>query len=115
MAICWGRELTLLHNDAFRPFLGLQYAVMLGRPARDIFAETWHLLKDSFLRVMTDGQTVRLDDLHMPMPFRKAAPPGPIAYHFSPIRGREGRIDGTYIVVSGPPIPAPDGIRVRSQ
>ena len=115
MAICWGRELTLLHNDAYRSFLGLQYSAMLGRPARDIFAGTWHLLKDSFLRVMTDGQTVRLDDQDMPMPFRKAAPPGPIAYHFSPIRGREDRIVGTYIVVAGPPIPAPSGIRFGSQ
>jgi hypothetical protein len=103
MAICWGRELTLLHNDAYRSFLGLQYAAMLGRPARDVFAETWHLLKDSFLHVMTDGQTVRLNDLHVPMPFRKAAPAGPIAYDFSPIRGRQDRIVGTYIVVTGSP------------
>ncbi|MBA3937021.1 MAG: hypothetical protein H0X38_06140 [Planctomycetes bacterium] len=112
MAICWQRELALLHNDAFQPFLGPQSSAMQGQAARTIYAETWHQLKDAFLLVMNEGRSVQVSDRHMPLAFRIPYPPGPILHHFSPIRGGDGRVAGTCVIVTGLHSQAP-GIRTR--
>ncbi len=113
MAICWQRELTVLHNDAYQPLLGPQSAALQGQRARTIYADTWHLLKDAFLTVMTDGRAVQVDDRHMPAAFRIPYPPRPVTYHFSPIRSGRGHVEGTCIIATGLSSPAPPGVVSR--
>jgi hypothetical protein len=100
MAICWGRDLTFLHNDAFRPILGGKWPMCLGRPAREVFAESWHLLKDYFLRAMTAGKATRWNDQYVPMIRRDYTHDGSYTYGFSPIRGGQDRIAGTLVIAT---------------
>src|SRR5690242_15647730 len=37
----WGRDLTFLYNDAYRPTLGLKHPWALGSPASKVWAEIW--------------------------------------------------------------------------
>lgn len=39
-AVCWGKELTTIHNDAFLPILGEKPSA-LGRPFSDVWSEAW--------------------------------------------------------------------------
>src|SRR5262249_19378557 len=63
MAICWGRDYTLLYNDAERSMFGAKHPAALGRSARDVFAEAWESVGALFDRVMThcQGHTNHID------------------------------------------------------
>jgi signal transduction histidine kinase len=100
MAIYWGTELTLLHNDAFRTILGVKYPTSLGKPAREVFPELWHLIQGDFTRVMAAGEAVRYEDQQLPMQRMGFVEEGYFTYSFSPIRGDHGQIEGTFVVAT---------------
>jgi signal transduction histidine kinase len=100
MAIYWGHELTLLHNDAFRTILGVKYPSTLGKPVREVFPELWHLIRDDFARVMAEGQAVQYNDQQLPMKRHGFVEEGYFTYSFSPIRGGLGHIEGTFVVAT---------------
>src|SRR6185312_15265282 len=41
MFICWGRELSVLYNDACIPLLGVKHPRAIGRCARECWPEAW--------------------------------------------------------------------------
>src|SRR4051794_10259605 len=41
IAIYWGRELSLLYNDAWSLILGLKHPGALGCPGRDVWPDIW--------------------------------------------------------------------------
>ena len=40
ICLFWGSDL-IVHNDAYRPTLGLKHPWALGRPAREVWKEFW--------------------------------------------------------------------------
>lgn len=40
-ALCWGADLRLLYNDAYRPILGHKHPESLAQPVREVFPEIW--------------------------------------------------------------------------
>ena len=60
MAICWGRDYTLLYNDAQRSMFGAKHPAALGRSARDVFAEAWESVGQLFEAVLIHGQAYTL-------------------------------------------------------
>src|SRR5690606_8534703 len=44
-AIYWGRDLRLLYNDAFAPIPGEKHPWALGKPARDVWSDIWHVIE----------------------------------------------------------------------
>src|SRR5262249_1163061 len=67
MAICWGRDYTLLYNDAQRSMFGTKHPAALGRSARDVFAEAWESSGPLFDRVMTHGQASTVTNQLFPL------------------------------------------------
>lgn len=65
MLICWGTDLTMLFNDAFRPVLGTkEYDKLLGSSAFDMPAETWGAVNAMLIRAL-DGETADNPDLQV--------------------------------------------------
>ena len=56
MMIAWGREHTLLYNDAFRPLFGTKHPLALGHGVREMFPETWYIAGPLYEKAMTQGQ-----------------------------------------------------------
>jgi PAS domain S-box-containing protein len=52
MALRWGREFTLLYNDAYRPILGDKHPWALGRPARDAWSEVWPQIEPVHMAIL---------------------------------------------------------------
>jgi PAS domain S-box-containing protein len=97
MAICWGRDYTLLYNDALRPLYGTKHPAALGRSARDAFAEAWEYVGPLFERVMTDSQayTTPTDQL-FPLDRRGYLEECYFAFSYSPIPNDGGNVGGVF-------------------
>jgi hypothetical protein len=37
----WGPDLILIYNDAYRPVPGPRHPAALGKPAKEVYAESW--------------------------------------------------------------------------
>jgi len=54
MYIWWGRDLTCLYNDAYRPSIGPErHPGSLGQPGREVWDEIWHIIGPQIEQVMT--------------------------------------------------------------
>jgi hypothetical protein len=91
MAVCWGRDYTLLYNDALRAWYGAKHPAALGRSFGDVFAEAWESLGPVFDKVMNHGQAyTTLTDQLFPL-------------------NRHGYLEECYFTPSYSPIPDDDG------
>ena len=97
MAICWGRDYTLLYNDAERSMFGTKHPAALGRSARDVFAEAWEAVGPLFDRVMTHGQgyTTPTDQL-FPLNRHGYLEECYFAFSYSPIPDDGGHVGGVF-------------------
>lgn len=89
-AIYWGPEFRLLYNDAWAPIAGEKHPWALGRAARDVWSDIWHVIEPQLTSVIEQGKGFRVADQMLPM-----------------LRG--GRIQNTYWDYSFAPIFAADG------
>jgi hypothetical protein len=48
VVIFWGRDYCALYNDAYIPTMGSKHPGHLGRPGREMWAETWSVLQTLF-------------------------------------------------------------------
>jgi signal transduction histidine kinase len=85
MWIGWGHDLLQIFNDGYLPFSDRNPA-SLGRPARETWADIWHLIGPDLDGVRDGGPAVY--DQDRPIPFR-----------------RRGDIEQTYFSFSYSPIP----------
>ena len=56
MWMAWGRELTMLYNDAYRPTLGIKHPWALGMPASEVWPEIWPDIGPRVETVLETGQ-----------------------------------------------------------
>jgi signal transduction histidine kinase len=64
MCLGWGPELTYFYNDAFaRQTLGDKHPAALGRPAREVWAESWGAVAQRIDHVMTTGEATWNEEL----------------------------------------------------
>ncbi len=81
-AICWGAELTVLHNEAWDNLLGGQQAL----PASSLWQPQWHQVAPALSQIMTEGVSRTVRDLDLEN--------SRFDLHLSPVRGEEGRVVG---------------------
>jgi PAS domain S-box-containing protein len=95
IAICWGRDYTLLYNDAERSMFGTKHPSALGRSARDVFAEAWESVGPLFDRVMAHGQayTTPTDQL-FPLNRHDYLEECYFVFSYSPIPDDRGHVGG---------------------
>ena len=61
MYLAWGPELVQLYNDAYRPLAGAVHP-MLGQPAKESWADIWHIIGPTFAASLTGQPATWSDD-----------------------------------------------------
>ena len=100
MWMAWGRELTMLYNDAYRPTLGIKHPWALGRQASAVWAEIWPDIGPRIEAVLTTGKATYDEGLLL---FLERSGFPEETYHtfsYSPLLDDEGRISGMLCVVT---------------
>src|SRR5215213_8732560 len=61
--IWWGKDLSVLYNDAYIPILGPQkHPMFLGRPAKEQWPEIWDVVGTAALHVISTGEATWSED-----------------------------------------------------
>ena len=53
----WGPEFILIYNDAYRPIPGPRHPAALGKSARDVYRESWHVVGPLLENAFATGKT----------------------------------------------------------
>jgi hypothetical protein len=96
MVIWWGKDLTLIYNDAWRPIIGNKHPGALGRRGHTVFPEIWDIIGPMHEGVLADGRATWSDDQLLLMK-RRAYLDLEEAYFtwsYSAILNKDGRVGG---------------------
>lgn len=99
IALYWGKELTLLYNDAWSPIPGNKHPWALGKPGREVWPEIWDTIGPMFEHVVGTGEATRSQDDLLPMRRHGYTEECYFDYTFTPIRGEEGKVEGIFNAV----------------
>jgi two-component sensor histidine kinase len=95
-AIYWGPELRLLYNDAWAPIPGPRHPAALGAPAREVWADIWHVIEPQFSELLATGEGIFVENQMLPMRRYGALETTYWNYSFTAIRGEDGTIAGIF-------------------
>ncbi len=95
-AIYWGRDLCLLYNDAWAPIPGPRHPDALGAPAREVWADIWHIIGPQMQSIMDTGEGLFAERQMLPMARFGAPAETYWNYSFSAIRGEDGEVAGVF-------------------
>lgn len=93
-AIYWGRDLRLFYNDAWAPIPGPRHPDALGRPAREVWPDIWHVIEPQFRSVLEGGKGFATLDQMLPMQRFGRLEETYWDYSFTPIAGEDGNAAG---------------------
>ncbi len=100
MWMAWGRDLTMIYNDAYRPTLGIKHPRALGRRTEDVWAEIWPDIGPRIRAVVSTGKATYEEGLLLVLE-RSGFPEE--TYHtfsYSPLLDDGGQISGMLCVVT---------------
>jgi len=63
----WGPDLILIYNDSYSSIPGRRHPDALGRPARDVFREVWHLVGPVLQTAFVTGEPFVFDKRRVPV------------------------------------------------
>jgi hypothetical protein len=66
-AVYWGEDLRLIYNQAWADVLPERYEAALGKPARDVWKDVWHLIEPDFQQVLATGTARTLEAQMLPL------------------------------------------------
>jgi PAS domain S-box-containing protein len=81
----WGPELILIYNDAYRPIPGPRHPFALGKSAREVYSESWHVVGPLLEQALATGTTVFHEKLLVPLPTEHGVRDAYLNYSFNPI------------------------------
>src|ERR1700722_18819823 len=64
----WGPDFILIYNDAYRPIPGPRHPAALGKSARDVYGESWHVVGPLLENAFATGETFFYEKLLVPLP-----------------------------------------------
>jgi signal transduction histidine kinase len=67
MAVCWGKDLTTIYNDAFRPVLGVRHPSSVGRPYREVWGDLGPRLLPMVDAVFATGRASSAAEVAIPV------------------------------------------------
>ena len=91
----WGPELILIYNDAYRPFPGRRHPEALGRPAKEVYREAWHVVGPLLETALTTGETCHYEKLVVPLETEQGVQDFYLNYSFNPIY-EDGKVAGLF-------------------
>jgi PAS domain-containing protein len=92
--IWWGPDLINFYNDAYAPILGARHPSALGKPARDIWAEIWDVLKPQVEAVTQRGESTWNERVRLVVERSGAPEEAFFSWSYSPVRDEFGRVCG---------------------
>ncbi|GAB1820450.1 SpoIIE family protein phosphatase [Herbidospora sp. RD11066] len=98
--VFWGPELIQLTNDAFIPVLGSKHPAALGRPAREVWSETWDLVGPMLAGVVADRESAFFEDLPVLLERGRFAEECYFTFCYSPIITETGEVGGVFATVT---------------
>lgn len=98
IAIYWGKDLTLLYNDAWSPIPGNKHPWALGKTAREVWPEIWKTLKPQFKKAF-DGEPGGSKGAFLPMHRHGYTEECYFDFTFTPVYGEEGKVEGVFNAV----------------
>lgn len=100
MILLWGPQLLQIYNDAYARLMRDKHPTYLGRPTQECWPEVWHFNGPIYERVMTQGDSVYLED----QPYRLQLDGGErelsLSISYSPVRGPRGDILGVMVTLT---------------
>ena len=94
MQLFWGPELICLYNDAMAPAVSDKHPQSFGQPARQVWAEAWHMIGPQLEAVLAEGKVYRFDDVLLPLLKNGRMEEQYWTYSYSPIFDSEGTVIG---------------------
>jgi PAS domain S-box-containing protein len=85
----WGPDFILIYNDAYRPIPGPRHPEALGKSARGVYSESWHVVGPLLEKAFATGETLFYEKLLVPLPTHNGVQDFYLNYSFNPIY--EGR------------------------
>ena len=95
-AVYWGPELIFLYNDAFAQILGEGHPRLLGRPAREVWGDSWDWIGRQFEQVIESGEGLSIAEQMVPLVRGGLVEETYWNCSFTPIRGEGGEIEGVF-------------------
>src|SRR5271163_632494 len=81
----WGPDFILIYNDAYRPIPGPRHPAALGKSARDVYGESWHVVGPLLEKAFATGETFFYEKLLVPLPTESGIRNFYLNYSFNPI------------------------------
>lgn len=98
IAIYWGKDLTLLYNDAWSPIPGTKHPWALGKPAAEVWPEIWDAIEPQFKKAF-NGEPGGSKDALLPMHRHGYTEECYFDFTFTPIYGEGGKVEGVFNAV----------------
>ncbi|MBD2753944.1 sensor histidine kinase [Spirosoma validum] len=98
--ICWGADLVMLYNDAYRLILGEKHPQALGSKAQAVWPELWAILGPRLNAVRTGGQANGSDNQRLVINRDGVFQAAYFSFSHSPIYNELGDIGGVFCLVT---------------
>jgi signal transduction histidine kinase len=95
-AIYWGPDLRLLYNDAWALIPAEKHPWALGKPAREVWPDIWHVLESQFRDVWVNARGISNFDQMLPMRRRDQTEETYWNYSLTPILDEHGEVAGIF-------------------
>ena len=96
MFVWWGPDLINVYNDAYAPILGDKHPSALGRPAREVWPEIWHVVGPQAEAVMTHAEATWNERVPLSMERHGYAEQTYFTWSYSPIFTEAGEVGGVF-------------------
>jgi two-component sensor histidine kinase len=97
MAIWWGADLAMLYNDHSVPLLGRRHPDALGRPAAEVWTETWSTSAPLIEQVLRTGKAISRENLLFRIDRGSGREEAFFSVSYSPLHEADGSIAGLLI------------------
>jgi PAS domain S-box-containing protein len=99
MFLWWGPDLTCFYNDAYRPSLGEngKHPSILGSPAKEAWAEIWHVIGPLIESVLATGEAVWFEDQLVPIYRNGRIEDVYWTFSYSPVVDDSGKRAGVFV------------------
>ena len=94
VSLFWGPELVLVYNAAYVRLIADKHPRALGRPTREVFPEAWDLLGPMIESVRGGAGATWVEDASVPLVRHGVLREAYFTFSYSPVRGRDGAIEG---------------------
>lgn len=98
IAIYWGKDLTLLYNDAWSSIPGNKHPWALGHTAKEVWPDIWEAIEPQFEKAFS-GESGGSKDALLPMHRHGYTEECYFDFTFTPVYGEKGTVEGVFNAV----------------